>query len=78
LLGDGANGTLLAEWGFNTHHYDFANVLAPELVKRAHHAYFDAGAEFVETNTFQANKVRLSGTNADLQAINIEGAKLAR
>lgn len=78
LLGDGANGTLLAEWGFNTHHYDFANILAPDLVKRAHFAYFDAGAEFVETNTFQANKVRLSGTNVDLEAINIEGAKLAR
>jgi methionine synthase / methylenetetrahydrofolate reductase(NADPH) len=78
LLGDGANGTLLAEYGFEKQPYDLANLLAPDLVVRAHAAYFDAGADFVETNTFSANRFKLADRNIDIRALNEQGARLAR
>lgn len=78
LLGDGANGTMLAQYGFTRQPYDLANLLAPDLVSKVHHEYFTAGADFVETNTFSANRVKMGGLNYDIAAINREGAKLAR
>lgn len=78
LLGDGANGTCLAAMGFKNQPYDLANILAPELVRAVHAQYFDAGADFVETNTYAANRFRLEGLNVDPRAINLAGAKLAR
>ncbi len=78
LIGDGANGTRVAELGFTEQPYDLANLLAPELVRKVHEEYFDAGADFVETNTFQANAIRLAGLHIDPYAVNVAGANLAR
>jgi methionine synthase / methylenetetrahydrofolate reductase(NADPH) len=78
LLGDGANGTCLAARGFTQQPYDLANVLAPDLVRDVHREYFEAGADFVETNTFQANRFRLAGLNVDVSEVNRQGARLAR
>jgi homocysteine S-methyltransferase len=78
LLGDGANGTWLSAIGFEKQPYDLANLLAPEAVVQAHAAYFDAGSDFVETNTFSANRFRLLGQNVDVRALNEAGARLAR
>ncbi len=78
LLGDGANGTYLARLGFTKQPYDLANLLAPDLVRQAHEAYFDAGADFVETNTFTANRVRMADANVDVVELNRRGAELAR
>ncbi len=78
LLGDGANGTRLAELGFLRQPYDLANLLAPELVLRVHKEYFDAGSDFVETNTFQANAIRIGDLNFDIRELNLAGARLAR
>jgi homocysteine S-methyltransferase len=78
VLGDGANGTLLLERGFHTQPYELANLEAPDLVRQIHQAYFDAGSDFVETNTFQANQLRLGGLNIDLRRLNVAGARLAR
>jgi homocysteine S-methyltransferase len=77
LLGDGANGTCLSELGFSKQPYDLANIEAPDLVRAVHRSYFEAGSDFVETNTFQANRLRL-GDGADICAINLAGARLAR
>ena len=57
LIGDGANGTRLADFGFNEQPYDTANLLAPQLVLRVHKEYIDAGADFIEINTFQKNRL---------------------
>ena len=77
LLGDGANGTTLADRGFSLKPYDLANLAAPDLVRAVHEEYFAAGSDFVETNTFMANRFRLpAGT--DVVALNREGARLAR
>jgi len=77
LIGDGANGTLLQGKGFPERLYDLANLLAPDLVASIHSEYFAAGADFVETNTYQANRLRLpEGTDA--AEINRLGAQIAR
>lgn len=78
LIGDGANGTWLNALGFSKQPYDLGNLLAPELVARAHADYFEAGADFVETNTFSANRFKLSGETVDIKRLNFEGARLAR
>lgn len=78
LLGDGANGTLLAQKGFTRQPYDLANLLAPDLVREGHQEYFDAGSDFVETNTFEANRIRIGELNFDIHDLNFQGAKLAR
>lgn len=78
LIGDGANGTRLAEFGFTEQPYDMANLLAPQLVKRVHEEYIDAGADFIETNTFQANALRMAGMHVDPLAVSLAGAKIAR
>jgi len=78
LIGDGANGTCLAERGFTIQPYDLANVQAPDLVREVHREYFDAGSDFVETNTFQANRIRLGDMPVDVAELNRAGARLAR
>jgi homocysteine S-methyltransferase len=78
LLGDGANGTLLASYGYLKRPYDLACIDAPELVKSAHRAYFAAGSDFVETNTFEANRLRLGEDAHLVHKLNFEGAMLAR
>ncbi len=78
LIGDGANGTCLAERGFTKQPYDLANLQAPDLVREVHRTYFEAGSDFVETNTFQANRIRLGDLPVDVRAINVAGARLAR
>ncbi len=78
LLGDGANGTWLQAQGFDKTPYDLANLLRPDLVEAVHRAYFEAGSDFVETNTFGANRLRLGHTNWSVRELNLSGADLAR
>jgi len=78
LLGDGANGTCLAGLGFDVQPYDLANLQAPDLVRKVHASYFDAGSDFVETNTFEANRIRMGGYGVDIRELNLAGATLAR
>lgn len=78
LIGDGANGTSLAQHGFTRQPYDLANLLAPELVRQVHLEYVDAGADFIETNTFSAGRIRLAESNLDIAELNFAGAALAK
>ncbi len=78
LLGDGANGTCLAALGFTRQPYDLANLMAPDLVRQVHQQYFDAGSDFVETNTFAGNRIRLLEFNVDARELCLAGARLAR
>lgn len=78
LIGDGANGTRLSALGFTKQPYDLANLLAPDLVRQVHQEYFDAGSDFVETNTFEANSIRMADHNVDIVELNRAGAQIAR
>ena len=81
LVADGAMGTMLYGHGvFINRCFDELSLSNPDLVGRIHRAYADAGAEILETNTFGANRARLSafGLADKLQAINQAGVRLAR
>lgn len=78
---DGAMGTEIYARGFfiNTC-YDHLNLTNPQLIKEIHQAYLDAGADVIETNTFGANRIKLQkhGLEKEIQAINYQGAEIAR
>jgi homocysteine S-methyltransferase len=81
LVGDGAMGTMLYSKGIYINRcFDELNFSAPETVREVHRAYLDAGADFVETNTFGANAFKLEphGLGHEVAAINRAGAELAR
>ncbi len=78
---DGAMGTMLYGRGvFVNVCYDELNLSTPEMVREVHDEYVHAGAEILETNTFGANPVKLSGFGLDerTEVINRAGAELAR
>ena len=81
LVGDGAIGTLLHDRGIGYEHpYARANLTHPELVSSIHEEYLRAGAGLIETNTFAADRIRLSSRNLEdsVREINTAGARLAR
>jgi homocysteine S-methyltransferase len=78
LVGDGANGTCLAAAGFIRRPYDLASLEAPELVRDLHRQFFEAGSDFVGTNTFEANALRLPEHASRLHELNVTAARLAR
>jgi methionine synthase I (cobalamin-dependent)/5,10-methylenetetrahydrofolate reductase len=78
---DGAMGTMLYNEGvFINQCYDELNVRAPDLVKKIHKAYVKAGAEILETNSFGANRLKLTqyGLETQVREINRAAAALAR
>ena len=80
LLADGALGTFFYEKGIGLGtKTDLLNVTDPELVYSVHEEYIRAGSQVIETNTFGANRFRISqlGSNFSVEQINIEGARLA-
>jgi len=81
LIGDGAMGTMLYQRGvFLNRCFDELNVTDPKLVRGVHTRYVEAGADFVETNTFGANRLKLSrfGLATDVSRINQAGVRIAR
>jgi homocysteine S-methyltransferase len=81
ILFDGAMGTQLYEHGVPYERcFDELNLLQPDLVQQIHRAYIAAGAEVIETNTFAANRVRLSayGLGDRVRDINFQAVKIAR
>ena len=81
IVCDGAMGTMLYNKGvFINQCYDELNLRAPDLIRDVHEQYRKAGAEMIETNTFGANRIKLAqyGLEAQVKAINIAAAKIAR
>ena len=94
LVLDGAMGTCIQ--GFNLSEEDFLgefkchknqkgnndllNITNPEIIKDIHRKYLEAGADIIETNTF--NSTSISQKDYDMEdkvyELNIKGAKLAR
>jgi methionine synthase I (cobalamin-dependent)/5,10-methylenetetrahydrofolate reductase len=80
LIADGAMGSFLHEAVGAQRCFDELNATEPEAVFRVHQAYIQAGASIIETNTFGANRFKLSphGLGEDVQRLNSRGVKIAR
>jgi methionine synthase / methylenetetrahydrofolate reductase(NADPH) len=81
LLGDGAMGTVLNARGVNFDQcFDALNLSNPGLVGEIHRAYIEAGSQIIQTNTFGANRFKLSlhGLEDKVFEINRAGVELAR
>ncbi len=78
---DGAMGTMLYARGvFINQCYDELNVRAPEMVRAVHQEYVRAGAEVLETNSFGANRLKLTqhGLESQVHELNAAAARIAR
>jgi methionine synthase / methylenetetrahydrofolate reductase(NADPH) len=80
LVADGAMGSLLYETVGPQRCVDELNATRAEEVFRIHMAYLGAGAHIIETNTFGANRNKLSafGLEDRVTEFNHRGVKIAR
>ena len=80
VVGDGGTGALLSAAVPRLRCPEEANLKAPEAVIGVHAGFIRAGAELIETNTFGANRRKLSAQYLDdrLEEIVERGVKIAR
>ncbi len=96
LLLDGAMGTMiqaehLAEGDFRGGRFkdwgqdlkgnnDLLSITQPQVIRRIHEAYLDAGADIIETNTFNSNAPSMSdyGLESLVYELNFAAGRLAR
>jgi methionine synthase / methylenetetrahydrofolate reductase(NADPH) len=80
LVGDGGMGSLLTAAVPRVRAPEEANIRAPEAVVSLHASFIAAGADLIETNTFGANRHKLSAhyLEEEFEQINAAGVKLAR
>ncbi len=94
LITDGAFGTEIQGWKLSEADYagnlglakeqkgnnDILALTKPEVPEAIHRAYFEAGADIAETNTFSANRISQADYAAEhlVREINLESARLAR
>ncbi|MCI0555728.1 MAG: bifunctional homocysteine S-methyltransferase/methylenetetrahydrofolate reductase [Anaerolineae bacterium] len=81
LLIDGAMGTMLHARGISFDKcFDELNLTNPAAVAEIHREYIEAGAQLIISNTFGANRFKLSkhGLQDDVVEINRKGVELAK
>ena len=94
LITDGAFGTEIQNWKLGEADYagtlelakdqkgnnDILALTKPEVPESIHRAYFAAGADIAETNTFSANRISQADYAAEhlVREINLESARMAR
>ena len=94
LITDGAFGTEIQNWKLSEADYagtlgltkdqkgnnDILALTAPHVPETIHRAYFEAGADIAETNTFSANRISQADYAAEglVREINLASARLAR
>ena len=93
---DGAMGTMiqqekLEEADFRGDHFknhpkelkgnnDLLCLTRPDIIKKIHKSYFDAGSDIVETNTFSATSISMADYNLEdiVPELNLRAAQIAR
>ncbi len=96
LVLDGAMGTMIQRYKlteeqfrgerFKNHSWDLKGnndilcITQPEIIKEIHRAYYDAGADIVETNTFNGTTISQADYNTQkfVYEINFEAARIAK
>ena len=96
LILDGAMGTMIQRYKLEEADYrgerfadwpselkgnnDLLSLTQPQIIRDIHKAYLEAGADIVETNTFNSTTVSMAdyGMEDLVYEINLESAKLAR
>src|ERR1035437_7324819 len=59
---------------------DVLNLTQPHLIEAVHRQYLDAGADIIETNTFNSNAISMAEYHLEslVYELNLESARLAR
>ncbi len=96
LVLDGAMGTMIQQYELDEADFraerfadhsvslkgnnDLLSLTQPDTIAAIHKAYLEAGADIIETNTFNANSISQSDyrTESAVSEINIEAARIAR
>jgi 5-methyltetrahydrofolate--homocysteine methyltransferase len=96
LVLDGAMGTMIQRFGLDEADYrgerfanyssnlkgnnDLLSLTKPEIISSIHEQYLEAGADIIETNTFNANRISMGDYQMEDLAyeMNLASAKLAR
>ncbi len=96
VLLDGAMGTMIQSYGLGEDDYrgdrfadwesdlkgnnDLLSITRPQLIREIHTAFLEAGADIIETNTFNANAPSMAdyGMESLVSELNIAAARLAR
>jgi 5-methyltetrahydrofolate--homocysteine methyltransferase len=96
LLLDGAMGTMIQGYGLGEDDYrgerfadwdhdlkgnnDLLSITRPDVIREIHSAFLDAGADIVETNTFNSNAPSMAdyGMESLVTELNTTAARLAR
>ena len=71
LILDGAMGTMIQSYGISNVCNDFLSVEKPEIIKEIHRKYIQAGADIIETNSFNSNAISLEEYNLSDRAYEI-------
>ena len=56
---------------------DYLSLTRPDVLEAIHAAYFEAGADVVETNSFQASRFRLEEWDLGERTIDLPGSSLS-
>src|SRR5215210_3843856 len=96
LILDGAMGTMIQSQSLGAHDYhgerfhahgcdqkgnnDLLTLTQPTIIGGIHTSYLDAGADIVETNTFNSTRIAMAdyGMQEHVHELNLRGAQLAR
>jgi 5-methyltetrahydrofolate--homocysteine methyltransferase len=96
LVLDGAMGTMIQRYKLTEADYrgerfrdyhrdlkgnnDLLSLTQPQIIREIHNAYLDAGADIIETNTFNATAISQAdyGTESLAYELNLASAKIAR
>jgi 5-methyltetrahydrofolate--homocysteine methyltransferase len=75
---DGGMGTMLQQFGLKIGECpEVLNIENPSVVKKIHELYREAGSDFITTNTFGGNKMRLKKTNYSTMEVIVKALEIA-
>lgn len=96
LILDGAMGTMIQQYQLTEEDYrgerfaDFPHSLKgnndllvltqPQIIEEIHRSFLEAGADILETNTFNANRISMADYHMEeyVEELNVEAARIAR